>query len=225
MSGNVVVYLLFPSTLEISATIQITIALHQLLRINSTTSKVIIHLLPLSTITCSSTSTHYAAQLNQLAFQIYDRLPIPILQIKPPPPETFTNLFTAPASPTPIRLFQSPAFTLSPQRKTAVEFELKWPVPSLEILHRHRILHIAYDRVVIKNFPGYEWIVVGAIDESGESWKTVPKLIKTAQRTTYERLGLKEVWRIAQTSMAKVDVEWRVVICRYGLMSKIEIQG
>jgi hypothetical protein len=224
-TGNVVIYLLFPSALEVLSTIQSIIALHQLLQINSSPSKMIIHPLPMSIITGSLTSSRCSAQLNELAFSIYDRLPIQILQVKPPPPETFTNLFTHPPSPTPIRLFQSPAFVVSPRRHTVIEFDLKWPVPSLEILHRHRLLHAVYDVVPSTNCIGHEWIVVSVIDESGESWKTVPKLLKARSGIMNEKLRLKEVWKIVQSSILKVNVEWRVVISRYGLMSKLEIEG
>lgn len=124
-----------------------------------------------------------------------------------------------------IRLFQSPAMTLSPARQTKIQFELQWPPSSLEVLHRHRLLHIAYTCTPVRGAVGVEWIVMTCIDEKGEMWKTGQKLARVPLGQSVNLMRSKVVWNLARVMTAKADVEWRVIICKVGGVSKEEIAG
>lgn len=169
-----------------------------------------------------------ATRLDRLAFSVYDQLLVPVSNLAFPVPETFPSApIIRPQSLGPVtRLFQSPAMTLSPARATRLEFELHWPASSLEVLHRHRLLHVAYAcSPAHGQGAGLEWIVVSCIDEKGEIWKTLPRLLRIPPGTVVEAIRARAVWSITKMLAETADVEWRVVICKLGTPSKAEVRG
>lgn len=70
-----------------------------------------------------------------------------------------------------------------------------------------------------------EWIVVSVVDENGESWKTSPKLVKIRSEASRERARVETIWGLIDPLISLVDVEWRVVVSKYGIMTRGEIGG
>lgn len=222
-SKHVVVYLVTPPGAHpTTPSSPLALALQQLQRCRSGTTSLVIYPLPLSNILDLRPST--SDKFDRLVFSVYDQLLIPVAQIHAPIPETFPSGNNMPIAPN-IRLFQSPAITLSPARQTKIQFELQWPPSSLEVLHRHRLLHIAYTCTPVRGVPGVEWIVMTCIDEKGEMWKTGQKLARVSSGQSVTLMRSKVVWNLARVMSAKADVEWRVVICKVGGINKEEIAG
>lgn len=177
-------------------------------------------------------------KLKQVAFAVYDQLLVSVPKLRFPQPETFPSApsIASLAGP-PTRLFQGPSFTLSPHRQTPVQFEYSWPSHNLEILHRHRFLHVAYrlvhdptgcatqsDDANTSN----EWLFVAVIDEKGEMWKVFNKVFRNTQTLAEGDLVksvVRTVWSYARMVASTVDVEWRLAICKAGLLAKDETHG
>lgn len=228
-SKHIVIYLLTPpGPLPTTAPAPIAHAVSQLNKLKSDHTSLLVFPLPLASIFDSrplAVGELACGRFDHLAFSIYDQLLIPVTKLPSPIPDTFPSASLGLPPGLDTRLFQSPAITLSPARKPSIEFELQWPPSSLEIMDRHRILHVGYSCSPIKNDPDLEWIVVSCIDEKGEMWRTVPKLVRTTGGRASEPIRVKFVWSIANAMAEKVDVEWRMVICRTGTMSLSELQG
>lgn len=227
---HVVVYLLAPPNLSPSATSSLSFVIQQLLKSRSaaTTFSMLVYPVPISTITNSksiSADDSATSRFNQLAFSVYDQLLVSIQKIRAPVPETFPSSSSAATVGPFSRLFQAPAITISPSRTTVIKFELSWPPASLEVMHRHRILHVGYKFISAGNLEGVEWVVLSFIDEKGEIWKTVPKLVRSSTSDAGDRAKIKMVWSIAKAVAETADVEWRIVICKLGLISKSELTG
>lgn len=225
-------YLLAPSEAYTSSPASpIVFALQQVIKIKSRASHVswVTYPLPISsisrwrTIVAGDLSTK---RLDHLAFSVYDQLLVPVSSLAFPMPETFPSANLArPQSLGPrLRLFQSPAITLSPSRDAKIEFELNWPPSSLEVMHRHRLLHIAYACSPAHSQERLEWIVVSCVDEKGEIWKTVPKLLRYPPGPV-EVVRARVVWSICKMLIDTADVEWRVIISKLGVPSKAEAKG
>lgn len=227
---HVVVYLLMPEDdYRPQPSSPVVLALQQIMRIRQANMSLITYPLSIASITgwrsLTGSDTPVKA-LERLAFSVYDQLLIPVSSLAFPMPETFpsANLMRPQSLGPASRVFQSPAVTVSPLRESKIEFQLKWPAPSLEVLHRHRILHVAYTFVPgAAEGPG--WIVVSCIDEKGEIWKTLPKVMKLKPEDLPEVTMTRFVWSIAKMLAETADVEWRVVISRIGVPNKAEIKG
>lgn len=166
-------------------------------------------------------------RLDRLAFAVYDQLLIAVSSLAFPVPETFPSANLARpqlVGPT-VRTFQSPAITMSPARRTDIEFDLTWPAASLEVLHRHRLLHVAYACSPAHGDGGLEWIAVSCVDEKGEIWKTMPRLLRIPPGASVETLRVKMVWSISKMLIDTADVEWRVIISKLGVPSKADLKG
>ncbi|KAK4056626.1 hypothetical protein OIO90_002474 [Microbotryomycetes sp. JL221] len=164
--------------------------------------------------------------LEQLAFSVYDQLLVSVSSLSFPVPETFPagSMMRPHALGPPIRQFQAPAITLSPSHEGKVDFGLNWPPASLEILHRHRLLHIAYTHVP-GTVVGLHWLVMSCIDAKGEIWKTLPRRVQVKPEEPLEIVMAKWVWNMTRMLADTADVEWRVIISRVGLPSKLEIKA
>ncbi|KAI5475687.1 hypothetical protein MNV49_001062 [Pseudohyphozyma bogoriensis] len=229
VTRHVVVYLLTPpGPLPTSPTSPIALTIQQLVKSKSASMSLVVYPVPISTIADSRTmilGESTANRLDRLAFSVFDQLQIPVSKLHFPVPETFpTAPFNHAVGPA-ARPFQFPAITLSPIKKPHIEFELAWPSSSLEVMHRHRLLHVGYTVFPVEGESNLEWLVTSVIDERGETWKMVPKLIRCPAGAATEMARAKLVWAIARTVADQADVEWRMVICRLGLMSKIEMKA
>ncbi|KAM0754078.1 hypothetical protein T439DRAFT_346312 [Meredithblackwellia eburnea MCA 4105] len=226
---HIVVYLLTPpGPLPTAPTSPITLAIQQLLRTRSTTLSTLVYPIPMSTIADSRTmyfGDSSNARLERLAFAVFDQLLISVSKLRFPMPETFPSAAFNHATGPAVRAFQFPAITLSPARKSKLDFELSWPPSSLEVMHRHRLLHVGYTVIPVENESNLEWIVATCIDEKGELWKTVPKLVRCPASAPSEVARVKIVYAIARGVAEAADVEWRIVICRVGVMGKPEMKA
>ncbi|KAK4702730.1 hypothetical protein P7C70_g3492, partial [Phenoliferia sp. Uapishka_3] len=227
---HVVVYLLTPAgalPTSPSSPVATTIQLINKLRSN-TLLPPLVYPMPLSAIADSRTmflGDSTSARLERLAFAVYDQLLIPVARLKFPMPETFPSAPFAHTNTPAVRPFQFPAITLSPFRKPKIQFELNWPASSLEVMHRHRILHVGYTVTPVEGATNLEWIVATCIDEKGELWKTVSKLLRRPANVSTETARVTIVYGFAKSMADFADVEWRIVITRLGLLSKEEMKA
>lgn len=97
----------------------------------------------------------------------------------------------------------APHFTLAPRPYDPPAFSLKWPAPSLEVLDRHRFLHVSY----AVDSDAKELLLI-VCDDRGETHlvETIPLMTHQEQ----ERVG--KVWLFLHALLRKSSVEWRVVI-------------
>ncbi|GAA5989376.1 hypothetical protein JCM11641_004204 [Rhodosporidiobolus odoratus] len=231
---NTVVYVISrfaDSPLSVSS--PITSILHQIGK--SRTPVVSMHPVPvpLSSIIRSgpSFSNHGDGDgLLHLAFSLYDQLQIPVGRLRIPAPETFPTARPAPVAALgpAVRLFQAPAITLSPSPSKApqVQFALNWPASSLEVEHRHRLLHVCYgSKRVGSGDATQEWLAVSLIDEKGEVWKNMPRCVKIPPGVVADVHLVRVVWSFSKALVDAADVEWRVVICKLGEPTAIEAKA
>ncbi|SCV70770.1 BQ2448_3532 [Microbotryum intermedium] len=230
---HVVIYLLDPSEASPTSTApSIIAALSHILKLRASTMSLVVYPLPLSTVSrwrSIAPADSIAARLRRLAFAVYDTLLVSISSLPAPVPETFpsSQIGRHPVLGPLTRLYQSPAVTASPVRQTSIEFALVWPPSSLEVLHRHRLFHIAYGcfRAPAEGAhgPTHEWIVISGIDEKGETWKSVPQIVRYPPQMQLEEARARQVWKAAKSLHDTADIEWRVVVTKLGNMSKSEI--
>lgn len=97
----------------------------------------------------------------------------------------------------------APHFTLSPREYDPVSFSLKWPAPALEVLDRHRFLHLTHGVT-----PDGKRLAIMICDDRGEMQEK--ELVALSSDQEQERVG--KVWLYLQTHLRKSSVEWRVVI-------------
>lgn len=205
-------------------------ALQQIFKSKTPNMSIVIYPLPITTIArgrhmhCSDSATR---RLDRLAFSVYDQLLIPVSSLNMPVPDSFpsANYARHPSLGPVTRLFQSPALTVAPARNHRTEFELSWPPTSLEIEHRHRLLHISYACSSSPASAGAERMVVSCIDEKGEVWKTLPRILRFPPGAVAEVQRVRQVWSIAQLLAGTADVEWRVVISKLGFLNEAEMKG
>ncbi|GAA5937387.1 uncharacterized protein JCM15063_002891 [Sporobolomyces koalae] len=167
-------------------------------------------------------------RLADYAFCIYDQLQSPVVRLNFPVPETFPSAAAASnaASQTPsVRLFQSPAIRLAPVRRRKISFDLNFPVSTLAVQQRHRFLHVCYTLKATHPNDNAEWIHLASIDDTGESWKSVNKVIKTPPGVPGDVMRARLVWSVILQLLVHVDVEWRIVICRLDEPSLVEIRA
>lgn len=229
-SKHVVVYLLTPpGPLPTSPSSPIALTIQQLLKTKTSLTSVLVYPLPLSTIAdfrAIGVGQSSMNRFDRLSFSVYDQLFISVARLHSPIPDTFPSTSVVPLPGLTTRAFQSPAITLSPARRPQIEFELQWPPSSLEVLHRHRILHVGYtSTIAVPGEPGLEWIVVVCIDEKGETWKAIPKLVRIPAGAAGDTARVRVVWSVARSVAEKADVEWRIVVCRLGCIPTAEIKG
>ncbi|SGY79008.1 BQ5605_C008g05011 [Microbotryum silenes-dioicae] len=232
---HVVIYLLDPSEASrtsASAAPSIIAALAHILKSRASTMSLVVYPLPLSTVSrwrSIASADSIAARLRRLAFAVYDTLLVSVSSLPAPVPETFpsSQIGRHPVLGPLTRLYQSPAITASPVRETSIEFALVWPPSSLEVLHRHRLLHVAYGCFCApaegERGPALEWIVISGIDEKGETWKSVPQIVRYPPQMQLEEARARQVWKAAKSLHDTADIEWRVVVTKLGNMSKEEI--
>lgn len=96
-----------------------------------------------------------------------------------------------------------------------IEVMFNWPEPALDVLMRHRFLHIAYAVTSDR-----QWVYVSVVDDRGEMDKV------TAYMASGSDLDLvKTVWAQSRAYAEAANVEWRVSVLRVGVTSKIELEG
>ena len=112
---------------------------------------------------------------------------------------------------------QGHAFTLARSRPLKVLYQDQWPPPSQLLFDRHTFLHVAYgwskDR---------EWIVASLVTERGDDQD---RFVGSGGEDLSSGDLVDSVWSFVEQFAKKVDVEWRIVICRLGLIPEEELEG
>lgn len=181
------------------------------------------HLVPISLLSRSLSRLRRATSarsghdnvISRLAFAIYDRLQLSVSRFEPP----FASILMNYPKENPnqsTRLCCAPAFKIIPQARQQVAFTLQWPPPTLDILDRNRILHVAYAISADK-----KWIALATIDEKGENYSLRSRSIEGLDAKT----TLRRVWAFAKEFAEVVSVEWRIVITKAGFMPSSELVG
>ncbi|GAA5955379.1 hypothetical protein JCM3765_006760 [Sporobolomyces pararoseus] len=166
--------------------------------------------------------------LGTYAFSLYDQLLVPVARLGLPVPETFPS---AAATPSPasqgqaIRMFQSPAIKLSPVRPRQISFDMNFPVSTLAVQQRHRFLHVCYTSSPASIDGSADWIHLASIDDTGENWRTINRLMKIPTGVPGDVMRARLVWQLILSLLQSIDVEWRIVICRLGEPSVVEIRA
>ena len=121
---------------------------------------------------------------------------------------------------------EAPAYTLvtsatSKSRGTAVlpriSFALESSASSLDVTHRHMLLHVGYQISTCGR-----WIIAACIDGEGEAhdlkaWLTPDDNV--------EEFMVAQVWTFAYAFARRANVEWRIVVSKLGLISYSEANG
>lgn len=109
------------------------------------------------------------------------------------------------------------AFTLARSRPLKVLYQDQWPPPAQMLFDRHTFLHVAYgwskDR---------EWIVASLVTERGDDQD---RYVGSGGEDLSPGELVDSVWQFAEHFAKKVDVEWRIVICRLGIIPEEELEG
>ena len=109
------------------------------------------------------------------------------------------------------------AFTLARSRPLKVHYQDQWLPPAQMLFDRHTFLHIAYgwskDR---------EWIVSSLVTERGDDQD---RFVGSGGEDLSSGDLVDLVWSFVEQFAKKVDVEWRIVICRLGVIPEEEIEG
>lgn len=145
---------------------------------------------------------------------MYDRLPRRIDRLIP------RRMFPEDLSPSGTSAaIAHPAFHIARpvEKPVEVQFTLTWPPPTLNLVDRHMLLHVAYALSA-----SGEWLVAMAVDERGQSQET--KVWKLETKELYERI-VGKLWAFATGFAKTADVEWRMVVCKSGLMGWDEVAG
>lgn len=184
-------------------------------RLLSTSTHFIFHTVSLSQVLEDESSPSSSrAALDRTALAMYDRLPRHVDRLIP------RRMFPEDLSPSNTSsAIAHPAFHIARPKEKPVEvkFTLSWPPPTLNLVDRHMFLHVAY----AVSASG-EWLVAMVVDERGQSQET--KVWRLETRYSHDRL-VSRVWEFATTFAKTADVEWRMVVCKLGLMGWDEIAG
>lgn len=114
-----------------------------------------------------------------------------------------------------LQYAQYSSFTLVAQTHKP-ELVLAWPLRSYDVMNKWRIIHIGY------SFDeSLDWLVTFGVDSEGEAWEI--KHWKITSKPIAYSIG--EIWRWSKEFASKLAVEWRLSICRLGMMSVEEIEG
>ncbi|TBU27711.1 mediator complex subunit 13 C-terminal-domain-containing protein [Dichomitus squalens] len=153
--------------------------------------------------------------LDAFVCSVYDRLLQPVkramsreLFIRGPPVTSY---------------LEAPAFALVPYaagkaRNTAVvpriSFALESTASSLDVTHRHMLLHVGYQVSACGR-----WIIAACIDGEGEAhdlkvWLTPDENV--------EQFVVGQIWSFVTDFARRANIEWRIVVSKLGLISQTE---
>ena len=184
-----------------------------------TEGDILVHFVPESLIL--GTHTHPAANLGGLdvfVCSVYDRILQPVTR-------AMSRKFFEWSAPT-VGYFESPAYSLVPSSFSKsrngtfhpkVTFSLESSAPSLDVTHRHMLLHVGYQVSVCGR-----WVLAACVDAEGEAHEV--KVWLTPDEGT-EAFVVKQVWTFVHDFAKRANVEWRIVVSKLGLMTYSELGG
>jgi hypothetical protein len=192
---NVVIYVLFN---EASAATSSS-ALHLLFSPRPPSHTCHIHI--------CTTSYIQASHLPPIAFEVYDRIPRQIRRT-----EAYgTQLKEPPA------WMKFPRFTLAPDEPPKLNLTLNWPLRSYDLLNKWRLVHGAY---TYDNKVGV--LVAFVIDSEGENYEVKTWKLDEGQGL---RKVLEWLWTFFEGFAEMSALEWRLAVCRLGVISREEVNG
>ena len=190
------------------------------------------HLVPLSLLTpelhllprrSGRSPSWHRSQFTRLAFALYDRLSVTVQRQQSKRLEQLSQPSRAAERQEQIANFNrdtrtctAPAFKIFPSRKPLITFSTAWPPPTLDILDRHRLFHVAYSAT-----GDGKWLFLASIDEKGEHSSIRARYIEGLEA----KLLIRRVWNFAKEAIEAVNVEWRLNIVRQGDMPIAELRG
>jgi mediator of RNA polymerase II transcription subunit 13 len=194
---------------------------------NESHEHITIHLVPSSIVfDHNATPSDSRQQLESVALALYDRIPRIIgrrirRHIIP---------LSFPAQTT----VHVPAFALARPLAPRFRFSMDWPDRQREVMDRHMFLHVAYAFSKSRR-----WLCAACLDERGEAYET--KVWRVSGVPEEDDVGESEedlagrgarmnkyvnlVWGFAMKFAKRAAIEWRVVICRMGIISVEELEG
>ncbi|KAG9090512.1 hypothetical protein FRC06_001023, partial [Ceratobasidium sp. 370] len=186
-----------------------------------------IHLVPATTVfNHNATPSDSHQQLESIALSLYDRIPRTVgKRIRR---EIIRLSF-------PVHtIVHVPAFTIARTLTPRFRFSMDWPDRQRETMDRHMFLHVAYGFSKSRR-----WLCAACVDERGEAYETkawrvtaVPEeepegeleeepVDRGARTNKYVNM----VWHFAMKFAKRAGIEWRIVICRMGIMSVEELEA
>lgn len=230
-----IVYLILPKTfVEYSTPVaqQVFTAVNELL----TQPHITVHLVPDVLVYHSEAlARHPVVGADRIVLNVYDRLGRRVerghARLSSSASSSSSSAAAAAAHPS-QRVVQAHAFTLARARPLRVRYQDQWPAPAHMLFDRHTFLHAAYgwsrDR---------EWVAAAVVTErgddqdrfvgSGSSSGGAAGAAGDESSTSTSTLAelVESVWSFVEQFAKKVDVEWRIVICRLGVISEDELEG
>ncbi|KWU47276.1 hypothetical protein RHOSPDRAFT_30692 [Rhodotorula sp. JG-1b] len=196
-------------------------------RINPNTASANVLAVPLPSGPAHGSLDVNASALAHIAFAVYDQLQVAIERIRLPVPETFPTARPPPVAPLgpAIRLFQAPVISIALPDSQEPQFALSWPPSSFDIEYRHRFLHVCYATRPVPGCPGQEWLVISIVDEKGETWRVLPRYLKYPPNIVVDVHRARIIWNFTKGVVESADVEWRVLVCKLGEPSAVEIKA
>jgi mediator of RNA polymerase II transcription subunit 13 len=113
--------------------------------------------------------------------------------------------------------FQQPSHTLARPIYTTVSYRHQTPAPTLDVVDRYTLLHIAYQVTSCG-----KWVLAAIVDQRGESRDVG---IWSFDSTSGERGLVELVWMFVLRFGKRANVEWRIAIAKLGRMSARELEG
>ncbi|KAK2462265.1 hypothetical protein APHAL10511_005571 [Amanita phalloides] len=119
---------------------------------------------------------------------------------------------------------EEPAFTLARPLPCKVSF-VREAHPSLDVVDRFTLMHVGYQSSICG-----KWLVAACIDQRGEAhdigtWLTHTSVEGQEIELSEETYAVMKVWDFVLSFAKKANVEWRIVITKYGIMGEAELNA
>lgn len=114
---------------------------------------------------------------------------------------------------------QSPAWVLARKEAVKPEFVMTWPMDEYDVLNRWRMWHVCYD-VVSSTSLGPGALVVWVGDDRGETGH-----VRVFEDVGGWKEGMEKTCAYGREIAGRWNLEWRLSVCRAGIMAKEELQG
>lgn len=156
----------------------------------------------------------YDSAIDILSSSLYNRILIPVDRIRS---RRITNFDDGKDD---IRSYlMAPSFTLARPIYNKVSF-VRAPNTSLDIMDRYMLLHVGY------HVTG-KWIIASCVDQRGECYDLGVWLTQSDGESdiSNEEFAVRKVWDFAMQFAKRVNVEWRIVFARLGVLTVEEVEG
>lgn len=114
-------------------------------------------------------------------------------------------------------LFQEPAYILARPMTRRAKFLREAHPTTLDVLDRHMLLQVAYS-----TSPCGKWLFVAVVDQTGAAHDLCAHAVPG---DAPEPFVVSTVWDFTLGMAVKANVEWHIVIAKWGFMSPCELDG